>query len=418
MATRYWLGKATAVAQVGTIQITAYDAATTYKLVVNGETIASTSAQGSANATASALNTAWNNSTNPYATPITTSVSTDTITFTADNAGVPFTVSGSVTGGTGTIGSYTATTANSGPNDWSTAANWSGDTVPTTGDTVIIKDTAVSILWGLAQSGVTLADLQIHRSFTGYIGLNHMAFLTNATTSTTAKTEYRAHYLAISATLLTIGENLSSVTPTGSTRIKIDLGSNASTIMIIGTAASSAETGRPSIRLLNVHASSTMTVRSAPGGVGVAAEVAGEVSTLSKIQITDTSTETKVLLGSGVTLTTWEQQGGTNAIGGLAATITTMNVLGGTLRTEGDYTITTVNQYGGTVYSNHIKTGGNCVTTYNLFDGVLDLRATRRTRTIATLAVTNGTFWIPDDVAVTTLQFTGERFKVTVESTG
>lgn len=72
MATRTWLGTAAAVAQVSTVQVTAYDAATTYKLTVNGNVI-STIAAGSVNATATALAAAWNLSTVPEFTGVTAS---------------------------------------------------------------------------------------------------------------------------------------------------------------------------------------------------------------------------------------------------------------------------------------------------------------------------------------------------------
>jgi hypothetical protein len=98
MATKYWLGTATAVAQVDTVQITAYDVTTTYTLTVGGvdvETLGVTDATG----TATALAAAWNTSTHAYFTGVTASSTTDTVTLTADVAGVEFTAASSVTGG-------------------------------------------------------------------------------------------------------------------------------------------------------------------------------------------------------------------------------------------------------------------------------------------------------------------------------
>ena len=159
MATRRWVGKAKAVAQVSSVQVTAYDVATTYILTVNTKTV-SVIAQGSANATASALATAWNALTFPEFAEITASSSTDTVTLTGDTAGKPFTVSKSTSGGTGTMGSVTAVTAATGPNHWDNANNWKEGSVPVAGDDVII-DEGPSILYALDQNAVTLTTLKI-----------------------------------------------------------------------------------------------------------------------------------------------------------------------------------------------------------------------------------------------------------------
>ena len=69
----YWTGQAPAVAQVTTIQVTAYAAGTTYTITVGGVLI-SVIGQGTINATAAALAAAWNASTHPYCTGVTATV--------------------------------------------------------------------------------------------------------------------------------------------------------------------------------------------------------------------------------------------------------------------------------------------------------------------------------------------------------
>jgi hypothetical protein len=165
MGKNNWIGGASAVAQVTTVQVTAYDAASTYKLTVGAQVI-STIAAGGVNATATALAAAWNASTHPYFAAVTAVASTDTVTLTADTAGVPFVVTSSKTGGTGTIGAASTSTASAGPNDYSTAANWSLGAVPVNSDEVYIRGNVVVILWGLAQSGVTPALLSIEKTVT------------------------------------------------------------------------------------------------------------------------------------------------------------------------------------------------------------------------------------------------------------
>jgi hypothetical protein len=165
MGTVYFTGKAAAVAQVGTVQITGMDgtpANTTYILTVGGQTVSAVG-DTDADTTAAALAAAWNASTHVYFTGITASATTDTITLTADTAGVPFVAVSSVSGGTGTIGAYSATTASAGPNDWSTAANWSGGAVPVNDDDVILNASGVNICWGLDQSAVELDSLTLEK---------------------------------------------------------------------------------------------------------------------------------------------------------------------------------------------------------------------------------------------------------------
>ena len=244
MANNNWLGAAEAVIQVGSFQITAVSGTpsdTEYFITIGADTV-SVVGDTDVNTTAANLNTALNDSTNPYFSTITWTVSTDTITGTADTAGLPFTAVSSVVGGTGTIGAYSVVTAATGPNHWDNARNWSV-AVPVSTDTVIIEKSDVSIAHGLAQSAVTLAELIIRKDFTGRIGLKEREFATNAngSTSTATKDEYKDQYLAISATLLSIGENFSGRPQNGSSMVKIDLGSVQSEVTVHETAGSSTE---------------------------------------------------------------------------------------------------------------------------------------------------------------------------------
>lgn len=373
MATKYFLGTATAVAQVTTVQVTGYDAATTYKITVAGEDIVSELGVTDADGTASAISSAWNASTNPLATQVTASVATDTVTFTADNAGEPFTLSSSVTGGSGTIGAASTSTASSGPNDWSTAANWSDGSVPVDTDTVIIAGISTPICWGLDQNTVDLTELIVEQTYTGKLGLdlNVLATAADASTSSSAKNEYREDYLKISATTVRLGQHLGPGSPGGSSRIKIDnTKAGASDTIVYDTASASSETGKPSVRLKVAHASSELFVLEAPGGVGVAVDEPGETSTLALVSVGDRTTQAGVFVGGGTTLTTWRQQGGTCVLERDTGTLTTCTVTGGTLETLGAFTITTLNVTGGTLRANH---GGGGVTTANLSGGQVDM---------------------------------------------
>ena len=395
MATKIFLGTATAKVQQETVQITAYDAATTYTVTVgSGSRTHAVSVAGDTDVdtTASNLASAWNNETHPYCTEVTASVATDTVTFLADEAGAPFTIASSVTGGSGTIGSVSTVQASKGPQHWDDTDNWSTGSLPVSTDDVVIAGISSSILYGLDQNAVLLDSLTIPRTFTGKIGMPDRAFTTSVdgSATTTAKPEYREDYLRIGAERIDVGIDTSPVTGSGSGRIKIDnTDSAASTLVVHATASSPSDSGLPAVRYLVAHASSEVYVRGAQGGIGIATEVATETSTLSKITVDDppgtASGTSKARVGSGVTIATWVQKGGTNVL--QAAPSTSVDMLGGTLSIEGEILIGTLNALGGTVYPNNANASSVCVTTANVNNGTVNFTRSRQSRTVTTLTL-------------------------------
>lgn len=391
MATKYWLGSSATplVAQIAKAVFATYDVATTYKITIGGVVISQVGTGGTLTATLSALATALNASTHPYFSGITWSSTATEIIGTADTTGVGFSFTGSTSGGTGTCSTpFTITTAGSGPQWWNVATNWSDNAVPVNGDTVYIKNSTTSILWGLDQSAVTLTKLVIDKSFTGKIGLRHYEFATSAdgATATANLNDPRDTYLKISATESHIGIFEGDGDVNGSGRIKIDFGSvSGQSCTVWDTASGATDTGYPSILLLMNHNTFNLYVRSAPAAVGVAKGAPNETSTLALCSISDDSENTQVQFGDGVTCTTWTQSGGDNILRA-AATVTTVNVNGGNLVIEGDFTITTLNINGATVVDNHIKTSGNAVTTCNFYErgGSIDFTKSNVARTYAT----------------------------------
>lgn len=336
MGDNYWLGTAPAVPQVTTVQVTSYAVGTTYKITV-GNVVISTIAAGSVNATALALATAWNASTHPFCTAVTAAaVSTDTVTLTADTAGVPFVVVSSVSGSTGTIGAASTGTANAGPNDWSTAANWSLGTVPVNSDRVFIRNSDVSILWGLAQTAVAPSLLQVDYSFTGTIGLPYNQFTTAEGSTDDTAYEYRTTYLGIATTILRIGENFFTSGAGGSSLIKINTSTANCAGMVFNSGTSS--DGLPPIRLKMNHASGTLKVYG--GEVGVCIEDPAETGQLATVEaFSSTNGSPKVYLGEGLVLATHNQVAGegvlfnipTNLITENGSTVTLANPEGGTI---------------------------------------------------------------------------------------
>jgi len=307
---------------------------------------------------------------------------------------VPFVAALTETGaGTGTVTDFAATTASAGPSDWSTGDNWftsggSQGTAPASADDVILTNAANHIVYGLDQNAVALNSLSIHLSFTGKIGMERNAFYTAANGQTTdlTKVEYREDYLKIGAELLDIGQVFGTGTNAGSTRLKINNVDAAASTTTVHNTATSGDTPHPSVRLLNTHASSTLLVRRASGGVGVAIDEPGETATFSSITISDNSTATRVITGDGLSLTTWTQNGGTNLLRLLEDdSLTTCNVRGGSLVTNGDWTLTTLNITGGTIAANHSRVAGVSITTANLTAGSTNTRGSSAARTWTTV---------------------------------
>jgi len=417
MATRYWKGTAEAVAQITEAGINVFDAATTYGITI-GDTTISLLGDTDEETTTDALFALLNASTNVYFSGITWdrngATTTSTIRGTSDTAGLPFTFTTYANGGTGSWNAVSDTTANSGPNDWETAANWDGGVVPIAADDVVITDNAINICWGLDQNAITLDSLTIKKSYTGRIGLDYKKFATAAdgATTTASKIEYRENYLKISSTVVTIGEKSGIDTETGSTRILLDTGSNASAITVQETAETSADAGRSAVRLLANHASSTIHVQDSLGGVGIAADDVGETSLVSEIKFFGSNSSSQINIGSGTTFTTYYQSAGT-ALMRAAATITTITMDGGVLNTYGDYTITTLTLNDGTVNQANDKTGGDAVTTLNLVGGTFSTRNSGATRTIATANITAGVFVGNEGVTITTCNEPSGRYTMT-----
>src|SRR4051794_17110503 len=101
MGKNLWTGNAVAVAQVVTVQVTAYDASTTYSVTIAGKRVGvagdpDADTPGAALGGAPAASPTRDFKKAPWPVP------TDPTPGTATTAGVPFTATSSVSGGTGT----------------------------------------------------------------------------------------------------------------------------------------------------------------------------------------------------------------------------------------------------------------------------------------------------------------------------
>ena len=419
MATMYWEGKVSAIAQASTVQITAVSGTpsdATYTITIGGVKIAVVGETNVAT-TANNLKVALAASTHPYFAAVTWTVSTDTVTGTAVTAGEEVVATSSVAGGTGTIGAVSSSVANSSPNDWSDADNWSGGAVPANADVVIIKNTSVSIMWGFAQSAVDLTSLTVEKSFTGTIGLRADTFL-SAGASVATVGEYRALYLDIGATDIDLGEHNGPGAPAGSVRINIDNDKSSASELRVHATADSGEGSNPAVSYLAAHSGADIEVRDAPGGVGIATLVPAETATVGDVNVTSPDSTTNVYIGPGCTLTNFSQKQGINEINA-AADITAVVVDGGLLLLDGiEYAVATMTINDGTVTDKRVDSGGAEIATLNMNGGELDLTGSAAARTITACNFKAGRILLDDDDVTISSGFigtaTGKR-TVTVE---
>ncbi len=385
MATKSWQGKSTAVAQVTTVTVGGTLSSETFTITVGGVDIAShTDADTVIATTVAALVSAWNTSTHPYAKPITAVDASPDITLTADTAGVPFVITLNTPGGAATLG-QAATTANAGPNDWSTAANWSDGVVPGNSDTVVFEAGSVDVLWGLDQNAVTLAKLRIYHSYTGKIGLPEDIFTPTAASTDTTAVEYRETYLKISATIVRIGEHYGSGSPAGSPRIKLNVGEPQCTMTIQNSATNTADTFLEPIRWLGTHFSNIIHVNK--GELGIATTTAGEVAIVATLNIShlgNVSGDSTVHVGDGVTLTAVNGSGGTGLIESEFATLSQTE---GSVTTIGSGGITSSATVGGTLI---VQSDGTIASLNITGSGTADFSRDTRSKTVSVCTMNDG----------------------------
>ncbi len=347
MATNVFTGGAQTTAQVNTVTPAGSPTiGNIFTLTCNGKTINFTATASTVANVTAGLTALVNASSIAEFNEVTAVDNTTTLTLTANTPGTPFTITSSAAAGSGggspTLVSST-TTANSGPADWSVAANWSLNAVPISTNDVVIDNTNQDISFGLDQNAVTLASLTITGAYTGKLGL--------PVSNLAGYPEYRPTYLKISATTVKVGQGPGG----GSSRIKLNLGSVQSAVNVYST-GSPADVGVEALLVIGTHASNVLNIFK--GSVGIAVEPS-QVATFVTVVVaytTQPSSDVTARFGSGVTLTTFSQYGGTTIVNSAvttmvmragqmtfnAGTLGTLTALGGTLFYCSSGTITTV----------------------------------------------------------------------------
>ncbi len=160
---------------------------------------------------------------------------------------------------------------------WATAGNWLASGVPVSTDTVKLRASEFDVNAGFAQSAVVLASLSIEATHSGDVGT-------------------AADYLAIGATLWDVGLQSGSGSGVGSSRIKLNFGTDQFTGHVYLTQPESADLYLEPLRILGTHASNELNVHG--GIVGVATTLPSEVSTIAVLNMFGGECN----LGGGVTL--------------------------------------------------------------------------------------------------------------------
>ncbi len=248
-----------------------------------------------------------------------------------------------------------------GSGDWASTGNWSGGAVPTSGDTVVFEKNQYGVSGSLNQSAVTNISAIFHASYTGTVG-------------------DADNYLQLGCSSLEVGRDDEGARYPGSARLNIDIGTVASTVTVLNTGMVPADTGHLPMRLLANSASTKVRVRK--GCVGIAA-FTGETATVDDVEIGDSaqfSDQSKVTLGSGVTMDDLTARGGNSIV--RCAVETAQVWTGAYVQTEGSGAITNLRVRGGTVVSNSTGT----ITAATVSDGgTLDTTQAADTRTISGL---------------------------------
>lgn len=177
------------------------------------------------------------------------------------------TATSSLTGTAAANVTVATTTSSAGPNHWDTADNWLPVGVPTTGDAVRFEIGNVDCLYGLDQTGVTLASLWVSMGWTGQLGLprvNQSGYL-----------EYRTRELTCGITDLTVGQSSGS----GPRKVAVNTLTVATSITVIDSGGSS-ETGVPCVIWRGTHADNVIEVQGGDFGSAWWSDESAQISSL------------------------------------------------------------------------------------------------------------------------------------------
>ncbi len=371
MSINEWNGDSVAVKQVHNFTFTdTWAAADIARLNCAGKSVTFTAAGATKSDVAVGLAAAWEASTEPALAEVAASSTSggEVVHLTANTAGVSFLASstGCTIAGDGTLTGPTTGTANSGPNCWGTATNWSLGTVPSSTDNVRIARSSVDILYDL-DLDCAPDTLAIPKSFTGKLGLPER--------NANDYVDYRTTSLTFSSTGNETTIDVGKGEGAGSGRLKIDLATgatdNSQIINVYGT-ASRAESGVPSF-LIKGSTDAELTINKGDVGLAFFAGETASVGTIKMGYVNNRGSDAKLRAGPGATLATITKNGGQLEINSSTTAGSLTQRAGRTTIGAGPHTL--INIEDGTLYYN--STGA--ATTINVNGGgLLDYRQNSR----------------------------------------
>lgn len=375
MAAPWWVGGTTAVQQEdrftpgGTIEV-----GDKFKITLTGEdgttaTITATATGTTVASVTADLLIAWNASTSSLKGGITASDQTTYFRL-LGTAGVPFYASAATTESDDSPADLqtfvrTATTANKGPNDHNTAANWSGGAVPVAADDVTIdaRGGSNSILYGLNQSAVALT------SFKHYKGAPAVGTTTYA--------------LKIRATTAELGLASNDGSSPSGALCNVDFGTAAAATINVHDSYNTGSAGLQPTIVGGNHASHVLNVYG--GIVGLGTLTPGQSCNFPTINVKGGTLTT----GTATDWTTVNNSGGAVTLG-KGSTSGTLNQYAGTTTVNGATKVGTINYEGGTVNFNARLSGDDIGTLTMNGSGTVDFSGNSDSFTIATLAIKKG----------------------------
>lgn len=282
MATVRYTGNAITRAQVTTLTVGSSTAGHTFVLTLNTKQVSYTAVGGDTTATiAAAIYALLAAREEPDFAEITFAytASGSTITCTGPDDGTPFTLALS---GTGTYSQATTSGTPSSPYSAAIAANYSGNALPSNGDTLVFEGSAVDVRDGLtALAGISLTVVR-RATYTGRIGRPDW--------NPAGYPEYRATHLQLK-TAAPVWEASPS---DGAGQFRVEFVTTSPTLTVVGP-ASGVEPGGESLECKAFPAGSF--VQAAGGSVAVC-PLAGQTGGLDGLVAVGST----VTIGAGVTL--------------------------------------------------------------------------------------------------------------------
>ena len=258
----------------------------------------------------------------------------------------------SLTGGATQTYTTTTSTTPSGPNWFTTAANWSAGTAPVDNETLVFENSDVDCKFGLSNASTTPAGIIVRASFTGQIGLpryNPLGYY-----------EYRDTELRIgtdgdgsaSSIFIDVGQGIGA----GSDLLRFNTGDKQTVLTCYLTnVAAPEESSAPSLCWRGTNAANTVDVLKGNVGIGYFLNQSATVATLRMSSLGTVDTDAQVEVGEGATLGTVTKSGGA-LLAHCGAT--SLNQTAGAATFDGAGNLTTLVASGGTVIWNSTGTIG------------------------------------------------------------